>query len=102
MGDSLWQTILQMRQRVYPATEIIPMSNTAATYLHFFWAGLVKHGQTGGLVPSQRFLIAKMIAPVPETHRGQIAVFSCGPRVVPSPHTSASGVRWNTVRGTAL
>jgi phospholipid N-methyltransferase len=48
------------------------MSNTAAAYLHFFWAGLVKHGQTGGIVPSQRFLIAKMIAPVPENYCGQI------------------------------
>ncbi len=54
------------------------MSNTAATYLHFFWAGLVKHGQTGGLVPSQRFLVAKMIAPVPETYRGQIIELGAG------------------------
>jgi phospholipid N-methyltransferase len=48
------------------------MSNTAATYLHFFWAGLVKHGQTGGIMPSQRFLITKMIAPVPENYRGRV------------------------------
>ena len=54
------------------------MSNTAATYLRFFWAGLVKHGQTGGIVPSQRFLIAKMIAPVPETYRGQIIELGAG------------------------
>ena len=54
------------------------MSNTAATYLHFFWAGLVKHGQTGGIVPSQRFLIAKMIAPVPETYRGQLIELGAG------------------------
>ena len=54
------------------------MSNTAATYLHFFWAGLVKHGQTGGIVPSQRFLIAKMIAPVPETYRGQVIELGAG------------------------
>lgn len=54
------------------------MSNTAATYLNFFWAGLVKHGQTGGIVPSQRFLIAKMIAPVPETYRGQVIELGAG------------------------
>jgi phospholipid N-methyltransferase len=54
------------------------MSNAAATYLHFFWAGLVKHGQTGGIVPSQRFLIAKMIAPVPETYRGQVIELGAG------------------------
>ena len=54
------------------------MSNTAATYLHFFWAGLAKHGQTGGIVPSQRFLIAKMIAPVPETYRGQVIELGAG------------------------
>jgi phosphatidylethanolamine/phosphatidyl-N-methylethanolamine N-methyltransferase len=54
------------------------MSNTAATYLHFFWAGLARHGQTGGIVPSQRFLIAKMIAPVPGTYRGQIIELGAG------------------------
>jgi phospholipid N-methyltransferase len=54
------------------------MTNTAATYLHFFWAGLVKHAQTGGIVPSQRFLIAKMIAPVPEDYRGQVVELGAG------------------------
>ena len=54
------------------------MSNSVATYLHFFWAGLAKHGQTGGIVPSQRFLIAKMIAPVPETYRGQVIELGAG------------------------
>jgi phospholipid N-methyltransferase len=49
-----------------------------AAYLHFFWAGLVKHGQTGGIVPSQRFLIAKMIAPVPQTYRGQVIELGAG------------------------
>ena len=52
--------------------------NSVAAYLHFFWAGLVKHGQTGGILPSQRFLIAKMIAPVPETYRGQIIELGAG------------------------
>jgi phospholipid N-methyltransferase len=54
------------------------MSLSATTYLRFFWAGLVKHGQTGGIVPSQRFLIAKMIAPVPETYRGQVIELGAG------------------------
>jgi phospholipid N-methyltransferase len=54
------------------------MSTSAATYLHFFWAGLVRHGQTGGILPSQRFLISKMIAPVPETYRGHIIELGAG------------------------
>ena len=54
------------------------MANTAATYLHFFWAGLVKHGQTGGIVPSQRFLVEQMIAPVPESYTGQIIELGAG------------------------
>ena len=60
------------------AHEMIAMSNSVAMHLRFFWAGLVKHGQTGGIVPSQRFLIAKMIAPVPETYRGQILELGAG------------------------
>ena len=54
------------------------MSHTATTYLRFFWAGLVKQGQTGGIMPSQRFLIAKMIAPVPQTYRGQVIELGAG------------------------
>ena len=54
------------------------MTNSLTPYLHFFWAGLVKHGQTGGIVPSQRFLIEKMIAPVPETYRGQVVELGAG------------------------
>lgn len=54
------------------------MTSALTTYLNFLWAGLVKHGQTGGLVPSQRFLIAKMIAPVPETYHGQIIELGAG------------------------
>ena len=55
-----------------------PLSNPFAPYLRFFWAGLAQHGQTGGLVPSQRFLIDKMIAPVPETYRGQVIELGAG------------------------
>ena len=54
------------------------MSNLVATYLDFFWAGLVNHGQTGAIVPSQRFLIAKMIAPVPAKYRGRIIELGAG------------------------
>ena len=54
------------------------MSNSIARHLHFFWAGLVKHGQTGGIVPSQMFLIARMIAPVPERYRGQVIELGAG------------------------
>jgi phospholipid N-methyltransferase len=52
--------------------------NSVTAYLHFLWAGLVKHGQTGGVMPSQRFLIAKMIAPVPQTYRGQVVELGAG------------------------
>jgi phospholipid N-methyltransferase len=58
------------------------MTSSFTTYLNFFWAGLLKHGQTGGLVPSQRFLIARMIAPVPESYRGQIIELGAGSGVL--------------------
>jgi phospholipid N-methyltransferase len=48
------------------------------SYLNFLKAGVVKLGQTGSLVPSQRFLIAKMIAPIPKTYRGQILELGAG------------------------
>jgi phospholipid N-methyltransferase len=54
------------------------MLNSVATYLNFFWAGLVQHGQTGGIIPSQRFLIEKMIAPVPGTYRGRVLELGSG------------------------
>jgi len=54
------------------------MTSTFTSYLNFVLAGLLKHGQTGGLVPSQRFLIAKMIAPVPKAYRGQIVELGAG------------------------
>jgi phospholipid N-methyltransferase len=46
--------------------------------LRFFWAGVAKRLQTGGIVPSQRFLISKMIAPVAPTYRGRIIELGCG------------------------
>lgn len=54
------------------------MANTLTGYVRFFWAGVAKHRQTGAIVPSQRFLIAKMIAPIPETYRGQIIELGAG------------------------
>ena len=53
-----------------PDHDRIAMSNAVASYLHFMCAALVKFRQTGAIVPSQRFLIGKMIAPVPETYSG--------------------------------
>ena len=54
------------------------MTATLTSYLNFLRAGLWKHGQTGGIVPSQRFLIAKMIAPVPPDYCGQIIELGAG------------------------
>ena len=54
------------------------LSNTLATYLNFFRAGLLNQGQTGGIMPSQRFLIGRMIAPVPVSYGGQIIELGAG------------------------
>ena len=54
------------------------MNNAFASYLHFMCAGLVKIRQTGAIVPSQGFLIEKMIAPVPATYRGQVIELGAG------------------------
>jgi phospholipid N-methyltransferase len=48
------------------------MSKTLASYWRFLVAGLVYQGQTGAIVPSQRFLIAKMISAIPPTFRGTL------------------------------
>ncbi len=54
------------------------MSNAVASYLHFMCAALVKFRQTGAIVPSQRFLIGKMIAPIPETYAGRLIELGAG------------------------
>jgi phospholipid N-methyltransferase len=54
------------------------MSNTLKTNLQFLWAALVKPPQTGSIIPSQRFLINRMIAPVPEDYCGQIIELGAG------------------------
>ena len=46
--------------------------------MHFLQAGLMKQVQTGAIVPSQRFLINKMIDPIPEAYRGQIVELGAG------------------------
>jgi phosphatidylethanolamine/phosphatidyl-N-methylethanolamine N-methyltransferase len=56
----------------------IVMSNAVASYLHFMCAALIKFRQTGAIVPSQRFLIGKMIAPVPESYSGRIIELGAG------------------------
>ncbi len=55
---------------------------TLETYVKFLWAGLAEHGQTGGVLPSQRFLVARMIAPVPEGYRGRIIELGAGTGVL--------------------
>src|SRR5205823_9964948 len=54
------------------------MSNTLKTHLHFLWAAVVKQQQMGAIMPSQRFLVNRMIAPVPEDYQGQIIELGAG------------------------
>jgi phosphatidylethanolamine/phosphatidyl-N-methylethanolamine N-methyltransferase len=54
------------------------MADLLASYLNFMWAGLLKGGQTGALVPSGRFLVDKMIAPVPADYRGEVVELGAG------------------------
>jgi phospholipid N-methyltransferase len=58
--------------------EAIDNSKTLAGYWHFVYAALLKQRQTGAILPSQRFLIAKMIAPVPEGYCGEIIELGAG------------------------
>ena len=55
------------------------MNGSSYGWWHFLWAGLARSMQTGSVVPSQRFLIDKMIAPVPSTYTGQIIELGPGP-----------------------
>lgn len=48
------------------------------TYLRFFWAGLLKQEQTGAIVPSQRFLVDKMIEPIPTGYTGRVVELGAG------------------------
>jgi len=58
------------------------MSKTLASYWRFLLAGLFNRGQTGALVPSQRFLIDKMIAPVPRDYDGEVLELGPGTGVL--------------------
>jgi phospholipid N-methyltransferase len=49
-----------------------------AHYWKFLVAGLVEQGQTGALLPSQRFLVERMISPVPKDYRGLIVELGAG------------------------
>jgi len=48
------------------------------SYLDFFWAGLAKYPQTGTVLPSQRFLLERMVAPIPEGFKGRIVELGTG------------------------
>lgn len=54
------------------------MNNSVASYLEFMGAALAKLRQTGAIVPSQRFLVGKMISAVPETYAGRIIELGAG------------------------
>jgi phospholipid N-methyltransferase len=54
------------------------MSHLFASYWRFFSAALANHTQIGAVVPSQRFLIDRMIAPIPPSYSGQIVELGAG------------------------
>ena len=49
-----------------------------AGYWRFLMAGLRHHEQTGAIVPSQRFLVDRMIRPVPADYTGQVLELGAG------------------------
>lgn len=54
------------------------MHNTLASYWRFLLAAIANQGQTGAVLPSQRFLIGQMIEPVPPNYRAQILELGAG------------------------
>jgi phospholipid N-methyltransferase len=48
------------------------MSHLFDSYWRFFSAALVNQAQIGAVIPSQRFLIDRMISSVPRSYQGQI------------------------------
>jgi len=44
----------------------------------FVWAGLTRQRQTGGFMPSGRFLVSKMISAIPESYDGQVLELGAG------------------------
>ncbi len=51
-------------------------------YWRFLVAALTRYSQTGGIIPSQRFLISRMIAAVPVGYRGRIVELGPGTGVL--------------------
>jgi phospholipid N-methyltransferase len=54
------------------------MTKPQTGFWHFLWAAVANQGQTGSIIPSQRFLVDKMIAPVPRDFAGQIVELGPG------------------------
>jgi phospholipid N-methyltransferase len=48
------------------------MSHLLTSYWRFFSTALANQAQIGAVLPSQRFLIDRMIAPIPRNYQGQI------------------------------
>ncbi|HTL57026.1 MAG TPA: methyltransferase [Candidatus Limnocylindrales bacterium] len=56
----------------------MPKLPLSAGYLHFFWAGIARHLKTGSIFPSQRFLVEKMIKPIPTDYAGRVVELGSG------------------------
>ena len=54
------------------------MVNSIFSYWRFLLAGLMNQSQMGAVVPSQRFLIDRMISPVPTDYCGEILELGAG------------------------
>jgi len=54
------------------------MHKTLSNYWRFLLAGIINQSQTGAVIPSQRFLIDRMIEPIPTHYRGQILELGAG------------------------
>ncbi len=54
------------------------MSHLFTTYWRFFSVALMNRAQIGAVVPSQRFLIDRMIAPVPRSYHGRVIELGAG------------------------
>jgi phosphatidylethanolamine/phosphatidyl-N-methylethanolamine N-methyltransferase len=54
------------------------MAGTLEQYWRFFCAGLIRRTQTGAILPSQRFLVTQMLAPIPEDYPGRVFELGAG------------------------
>jgi len=54
------------------------MSKSIASYWRFLVAGILKQRETGAFFPSQRFLISKMLSPLPRDYSRQILELGAG------------------------